>query len=42
MGGISVRGVRPSSFLRVEIKDLEYMARKRPKNIGWLERGVLG
>jgi hypothetical protein len=42
MGGISVHRVRPSSFLCVEIKDLEYIARKKPKNIGWLERGVLG
>jgi hypothetical protein len=33
MAGISVRGACPSSFLYIEIKGLEYIARKRPKNI---------
>jgi hypothetical protein len=33
MGGISICRVYSSLFLYIEIKDLEYMARKRPKNI---------
>jgi hypothetical protein len=33
IAGISIRGVYPSLFLYIEIKGLEYIARKRLKNI---------